>query len=398
MWLFQKGELKQLLPFYISEFLAGFGTLAASYMFLFFYRDLGLSFVEISLTSISFFVGNLIFEIPSGAFADAYGRKRSVLIGLGLPAICIALMAFVHSVLGLVILFFLFGIGVSFQSGAWQAWAVDNLRHHKKENLIQTFFGKSLSFHSLGMIFGPLTAAVLVNYVALRWLFLIDGAFFFLALIPLWLTHEHWHKPVLPPLFKMIKKTIKLSLKAGSFVFTHHNLRALLIGNAVGFLSFSAETGWQPLFALALLPLAGIGVVNSIQNVIRTLVAPFSTVLTKRMSHVHALVLIALFHLLIVLLLFFVEPGKWLWVVIVYLGIAFIVLNGPVLADLQQRYTPSKIRATVLSFFTLSCSIVGVVGFLIGGFILDAVGPKYAIIIMAFFAVPEMLAYLWIKD
>jgi predicted MFS family arabinose efflux permease len=43
-------------------------------------------------------------------------------------------------------------------------------------------------------------------------------------------------------------------------------------------------------------------------------------------------------------------------------------------------------------------SVIGIVGMLIGGIVLDLIGPKYAIMAMALFTIPEMLLYFGIRE
>jgi len=46
-----------------------------------YFRDLGLSVFQISLLTMMIPLFMLLFEIPTGAIADIYGRKFSVLVG-----------------------------------------------------------------------------------------------------------------------------------------------------------------------------------------------------------------------------------------------------------------------------------------------------------------------------
>jgi MFS family permease len=399
MPLFEKLELKLLAPFYLAEFLTGLSMLAQTYMFLYFARDLGLSFVTIAaIVFVAFFGGTALFEIPSGIFADIYGRKRSVLLGSGLLVASTLLVPFLNHPLTLGFTFFLMGVGAAFRSGANEAWPVDNLHHHGQEHFVQDFQGKVVALRSLGMIFGPLLAAFLVKYLALRWLFAVDAAFFFLALLPLWLTHEHGHKPRNIPARHFYRESKKVAVRASRVIFRQPILRLLFFALMVSVLSNSAEPGWQPLFLWTLLPLAGIGVVGAFQSLVRVIVAPLSTLITKQIPHSRALGLLSLVHLLLAGLLFFTEPGKWWWAAIVYIGIGILVLEQPIFFALQQRLVPSRVRATVISFFMFAFSVIGIVGMLIGGIVLDLIGPKYAIMAMALFTIPEMLLYFGIRE
>lgn len=399
MPLLEKQELKLLTPFYLAEFLTGLSAVSGAYIFLYLAKDLQLSYLSIAaIVFVSFFIGTMLFEIPSGIFADVYGRKRSVLLGGGLFVAAMLLVPFLRNPFTLGLAFFLMGVGAAFRSGANEAWPVDNLKHHGQARLVQAFQGKVVALRSFGQILGPLLGAFLVKYLALRWFFAIDGVLFLFALIPFWLTHEHGHQPRNVPASKFFGESMRVARIASRVVFRHHILRVLFFGFAVSVLSYSAEPGWQPLFVWTLLPLTGLGVVAAFQNIIRTIVAPLNTLITQYIPHARALGFLALMHLLLTGLLFFAEPGKWWWPVIVYLGIGFLVLEQPISFALQQRYVPSRVRATAISFFMFAYSAMGIIGMLIGGAVLDLIGPKYAILAMALFTIPEMLLYFRIHE
>ncbi|MDX1807727.1 MAG: MFS transporter, partial [Paenisporosarcina sp.] len=81
-------------------------------------------------------VSVLLFEMPTGLFADSYGRKRSLAIGT-------FVIGFAHILEGSTPEFWaiagasaLWGIGWTFISGAEQAWIADEL---DGENLEETF-------------------------------------------------------------------------------------------------------------------------------------------------------------------------------------------------------------------------------------------------------------------
>src|SRR5215204_4118058 len=69
------GTLIGLNPFSIDMYLPGFAAIAA---------DLGTDTATVGLTLSSFFAGICIGQIVYGPLLDRFGRKRPLLIGLGL--------------------------------------------------------------------------------------------------------------------------------------------------------------------------------------------------------------------------------------------------------------------------------------------------------------------------
>src|SRR3989338_1793396 len=66
--------------YYLLTFLFEFaeGLTAATYV-LFLLRQ-GLDLFQVTLVNLSFMIGIFIFEIPTGAYADYFGRKKSVIL------------------------------------------------------------------------------------------------------------------------------------------------------------------------------------------------------------------------------------------------------------------------------------------------------------------------------
>lgn len=80
MKLFKQGELKLLWPFYMDAFISATLFFMPAFIIVYF-RNLGFSLFQISLLTMMMSLSILLFEIPTGAIADIYGRKFSVLLG-----------------------------------------------------------------------------------------------------------------------------------------------------------------------------------------------------------------------------------------------------------------------------------------------------------------------------
>lgn len=83
---FQEEELKTLWPFYLDYLVSPMLHFAPAFMIVFF-RDLNFSLFQIGILLAIYPLFALIFELPTGAFADLYGRKASCLLGYFLEGI-----------------------------------------------------------------------------------------------------------------------------------------------------------------------------------------------------------------------------------------------------------------------------------------------------------------------
>jgi DHA3 family tetracycline resistance protein-like MFS transporter len=69
----------------------------------------------------------LLMEVPTGAFADAVGRKLSVIVGFAVIGIALLTVGLVRSFPMLAIAQILWGLGFTFWSGAEVAWITDEV-------------------------------------------------------------------------------------------------------------------------------------------------------------------------------------------------------------------------------------------------------------------------------
>src|SRR5207249_11960908 len=69
-----------------------------------------------------------VFEVPTGAFADRFGRKRSFLAACMVRMTAYALYAFARDFADCLVAEVIDAVGTTLASGALEAWAVDGVR------------------------------------------------------------------------------------------------------------------------------------------------------------------------------------------------------------------------------------------------------------------------------
>jgi len=204
--LFKKGELKLLWPFYLYFLVYGLSTMVLPF-FIIYFRDLNFSFFQIALLTSAFGISNFLFEIPTGAFADGYSRKYSVVIGFFITALAVILIPLTQNFILLLTLWALCGIGISFVSGAEEAWVIDNLNNFKRNDLHSEYFIKSQSIAAFGMIFAPFVGALLVKYFSINILWFVFGTGFLLNAFILMIFAKEHYRPQKLKLISMLKQT-----------------------------------------------------------------------------------------------------------------------------------------------------------------------------------------------
>ncbi len=92
--------------------------------------------VQISLLVAVQYASQLIFELPTGAFADLIGRKWSTVAGYFVWAVSVILILTSHGFIQLLVAVIAWGLGDALVSGALEALVYDS---HKQDGLVDTF-------------------------------------------------------------------------------------------------------------------------------------------------------------------------------------------------------------------------------------------------------------------
>ena len=131
----------------IRVFLLGEAILAAFGGFILpvyvlYFRYYQVTLFEVALSAAVFEASVLIAQIPTGLFADRYGRKLSVIIGFGLYLASGALFIGWRCFEGFIAAEILFGIAEAFISGAGEALAVDSIPEKNRSDGLRSLFAR----------------------------------------------------------------------------------------------------------------------------------------------------------------------------------------------------------------------------------------------------------------
>lgn len=395
--IFKRGELKELWPFYLYYLIFGLSSLIMPFMIIYF-RELNLTFFQIALITSGFSIGMMLFEVPTGAFADGLSRKISVIIGFLMNALAILLFPFFDNAYILFALWTFAGIGMSFISGAEEAWVVDNLRKAKKKELQQEYFIKAGSIASFGAIFAPLLGALFVKSYPIKWLWLIFGAGFLINATILSFFAKELYKPKRVSFLKSLKETFSNAAKGLKFTYNHKIIFLLVLGGAFAILMEFASDGWQPLLVNLSMPKYGLGIMFSVVAAV-SMVVPFLSRLLLRFKVKNAIAVTVAIRMLLLFSLIFIYPPMFMLAAIIYVfnnGIWY--LNNPLLQSYFHKFIPTKIRATVISTKSMFNKLIIVLSTLAAGVLMDSFGPQKIIALGSLFGIFAIWCYLKIKD
>lgn len=125
---------------YIYKFFMAFDITAAIWILYLSYK--GLNLIEIGLLESIFHITGIIFEIPTGAFADLLGRKRTIILGRVAFLISCTIMLLADSFLGFAIAFIIQAFSYNLNSGSEEALLYDTLKQIKSEDKYTKISGR----------------------------------------------------------------------------------------------------------------------------------------------------------------------------------------------------------------------------------------------------------------
>lgn len=128
------------------------------------FLEKGLSFFQIGILIGFREVCTNIFEIPSGAIADLYGRRRAMIFSFCAYIASFATFAMSKSLFLLFGGMFFFGLGDAFRSGTHKAMIFDWLRLQDRSDEKTKIYGFTRSWSQMGSALSVLFAGALVYY------------------------------------------------------------------------------------------------------------------------------------------------------------------------------------------------------------------------------------------
>lgn len=370
--------------FYILEIILALsgGIILPAYVL--YFRAFNITLFQVALLAVIFEATIIVFEIPTGIFADKFGRKLSTNIGFLLLTVSGIIFFMYQSFIGFLIAEIVFGIAETFISGALEALAVDSLDNENREKHLSRLMANRAAVKNggllIGMILGGLLAGSILPYLFAPVIFL--GA---VALsISLFLSESKSVSGKNPD--------IAGSAKTGKSIITnilhHKTLTALFAVGLMANLSFEgADQYWQVLFSeiINIRP-EYFGIITAAGLIIVILTARFS----ERLYHRLSLYLGGCFALIAFSLFLTAAGGVPAALIGIVTYFALKEMIRPAISYHLNLSIPSNKRAVYLSGYNLSCSI-GEVG---AGVLVGLMAAEYGVPCVFKFAAVSALGIL----
>lgn len=397
--MFKKNELRLLWPFYMMALIASSFSVALSVWIIFFQHKFTFTQISFGLTFQA--VAAILFEVPTGAIADIFGRKFSVVSGIMLQGLMWLALPFIDLPALLYLAFFLMGALRTLESGADKAWMIDWLKCNNEEKLVHDMFIKIQSLNSAGLVIGSLLTTLLLFLFEIKHLFFVQGCgYLFAGLLLFFFTKENIYKRNTTNK-RVIYDTLHVSKEGINFLLKDKALLYLVL--ATSFAICSKDFGvvaWQPLLVDLSLPVKYLGIVFSGVSLIGIITPFLSKKILKKIGHEkNYLTITTIIEFIFLISLYFVDNTFFTYGIIVYISVMAVTdLQSPVGSLYFQSFIPSKIRATMGSVQSMIFAIFSSFSTIIGGYIMDNTGPKMALVCFSLFLIPAAFFYLRIKN
>jgi MFS family permease len=352
--------------------IAGLYTLAAALIWgvnTLFLLAAGLDIFGVFIANAAFTAGMVVFEIPTGVFADTRGRRASFLMSIAL--LCATTLAYVGvakahgGLLAFAMVSVAMGLGFTFYSGAVEAWLVDALKSTGYEGQLDAVFARGSMVTGAAMLVGTMGGGLLGSIdLALPYLVrsgILGGVF----LVAFFTMHDLGFRPRTLRLVDLPAEMKSVAEASIAYGWRRRSVR-LLMGFSFlqwGFLTWGFYA-WQPYFlellgqdavwvagavaaAIALSTIVGNGVVDWFSQFCGR-----RTTLLLWASGVQTVAAIGVG----------VAGSFWLAVIFFLLVAAAVGVTGPVKQAYIHETVPSGQRASVISFDSMIGNAGGVLG------------------------------------
>lgn len=324
------------------------------------------------------------FEIPSGVFADLYGRKNSLILSSIFLTFAFITFGFGRMYIIFFLAAFLWAISQSLKSGADTAILFDSLKIIDKTNLFTRYNGRSNSLEMLTLGISAVIGGVIANYFGNRILFFISAILFFVSvIISISFKEPTFHK-------KIIEKKYLAHMKE-ALLFSYKNK---IVKSFIVFFAFFGAFAYmlyfliQPFFNQGEYAKFIVGIAVAGYFVFCSIGSFFSEHIISKIKPKKLAIIIVLISLTIFLLM--PNISKWFAILLVFVhsfiaGVAGVLANNEI-----NKNTESHHRATVLSVLNFLQKIIYAVvapfiGYFTDVYTLDVAFLMVGILLLIFF-------------
>jgi MFS family permease len=344
----------------------------------------GMTLIEIGLLESIYHLTGLIFELPTGAIADVYGKKFTIILGRFLDIISCILMIISNSFLGFALAFILGSASRNLNSGAAEALVYDSLKGLGQEMKYKKIWGNLAFVMSIAQGIAVLLGGILADMTFL-YAYILGGIIQIGAFITSFSfnepeTNKEPHKG--NPLLNQMITSVKV-LKVRKVIF-YLILFSALIGSLETTVFFYSQKYFSDLNYSKTI----IAVICALSSLLEAICSKYAYKFEQLLKFKGTLVSIAAINIFALSGLAFVKSLSIIFFLLTSVsgGLAFTIFS-----DYINSAIPSEHRATILSFDSLCFSIFMICVFPLFGVLAEKIGISITFGIIALLYIPIMI-------
>ncbi|HXN86865.1 MAG TPA: MFS transporter [Candidatus Binataceae bacterium] len=341
----------------------------------------GLNQFQINSVLATYFVVLFLTDVPTGAFADALGRRRSFVLGAALRVFAFVLYFTAHHYWVFLIAESIDGIGTTFGNGAIDAWGVDALDDAGYMGLKDHLFSRVSQLTTIGFMVSSVIGAYVAD-IDIAWPWLCGAAGYVVsAAIGVWLMRGEKPRASGVDLIGLPRQIVRRIVEGVTSGFSSRTVLYLSLAGAIQFAAWAPYwLEWPLLFNQSY----GVGVwiigwIYCVLSIGRLLGAEVVSRLggdeTARGGRISALIACAGI-LLAAAGMFQARPT----IALIFLFVMNICTGAtvPMAQSWFNEQIESSQRATLLSFSSTFGTMGGSIGLIVNGYIADRQGLPMA--------------------
>lgn len=338
-----------------------------------FYQENGLSMTQIFMLKSIYSIAMVVTELPSGYLADVWGCRRTIFLGAILGTIGIVIYSFSASFASFVIAEIILGVGFSFVSGADSAMLYDSLKGENREDEYIKYEGRITSGGNFAEALAGVAGGLLAT-ISLRTPYYFQIFIAAIAIPAAFFLKEPKH------VLERTHLKMKEILSIVKLTYQQTEMRsAIMISAFTGAATLTYAWFVQPYFQKAGVPVSVFGILWTMLNLSAGIFSMFSYRIERMMGQKNTLFLIVIFISLGFILT--AEENSFTGIAILF---GFYMVRGiatPVLKDYINRYTDSKVRATILSVRNFEIRIIFAAVGPVLGYLTDTFSMQTALLV-----------------
>jgi DHA3 family tetracycline resistance protein-like MFS transporter len=371
----------------------GSGLIAPAYVLLY-VRTAGLGPLELVLVGTAVEGSYFLFNIPTGAFADTYGRKWAIVLGAATIGAGWVFQALVPVFAFILLAEVVRGLGWAFMNGATDAWIAGEVG----DAALPTLFARASQVDRLGYLAGLGASVALATFGYVAPILAGAAAYGFVALGLVFVLREPaFQRPAERQSWHGLATTTRESgwlVRRSPFLLMLFAATAFTGAASEGFDRLS-EPWVLTLIPPALAPVMALAAIDALKTVLGVATGEIARRSARAAMPVLGPILaVAEVFQIIATCVFALASGLPLAVVMLLSGSAVGSFTQPLYRAWLTSNIESRVRATVLSMHSL-CNAGGQIG---GGPVIGAIGSLFsipvALITGSVFLVPNVVLYL----